>query len=91
MGSGPYLALMGQVEIALANQLQLHAERAAEESPTGFVCEELAECLYLMDRLDEAQEYFARAYDMLSQEAWFVANEPERLQRLAELGEVDID
>ena len=85
------LRSMGQVDIALANQLQIHAERDAADSPNGFVCEELAECLYLMERLDEAQEYFARAYDMLSQQAWLVANEPERLQRLAELGEVDID
>ena len=85
------LRSMGQVEIALANQLQIHAERDADNSPDGFVCEELAECLYLMNRLDEAQDYFARAYNMLSQQAWLVANEPERLQRLAELGEVDID
>ena len=52
--------------------------------------QELAECLYLMDRLDEAG-ILCTGLRHAGQEAWFVANEPERLQRLAKLGEVDID
>jgi tetratricopeptide (TPR) repeat protein len=78
---------LGRIEEALDVQKKLEAEFESEGvERDGYVYEELAECLLLLDREDEARPYFRLAYDFLSQDEWLVANEPDRLKRLKELG-----
>ncbi|QDU86125.1 hypothetical protein Pla163_32740 [Planctomycetes bacterium Pla163] len=76
---------LGRVEEALAEQEALMAEREAANAPDGYVFEEVGECLLLLERADEATPFFARAHELLAQDAWLVANEPERLARLERL------
>jgi tetratricopeptide (TPR) repeat protein len=79
---------LGRVEEALSMQRRL--EREIEEKglqSDGYVYEEMAECLLLLDRHEEARPYFSKAHGLLSQDPWLVANEPERLQRLKDLAE----
>jgi tetratricopeptide (TPR) repeat protein len=52
----------------------------------GYVDEELAECLLISGKGDNARPYFAKAYAKLSLDGWLSANEPSRLARLKELG-----
>jgi tetratricopeptide (TPR) repeat protein len=78
---------MARYQDALALQHQLHEDRAAAGNPgKGYVEEEIGECLLALDRADDAKPWFAKAYDMLSKSDWFVAEEPERLARIKELG-----
>ena len=77
---------LGRLEEALAEQRALLAEREAANAPDGYVYEEIGECLLRLDRGDESIAYFARAHELLSQDPWLVANEAERLERLARLG-----
>jgi tetratricopeptide (TPR) repeat protein len=51
----------------------------------GYFAEEFAECLHALDRNDEAKQYFAQAFEQLSQDPWL--NDPVRLQRLKTLSE----
>ena len=79
------LRALGQIEDALdihLKQLQLYEDDG--EKP-GFTYEEIAECLYALDRNDEAKPFFAKAYAQLSQDQWLIRDEPERLQRLQTL------
>jgi tetratricopeptide (TPR) repeat protein len=76
---------LGQVEAALAAQRELAAERERLHEPDGFVLEEIAECLLLLGRPDEARPYFAQAYAQLAEDPWLADNEPERLVRLKSL------
>jgi hypothetical protein len=55
--------------------------------PSGYVFEELAECLLIQDRGIEAKAYFRKAYDILSKDSWLQAQEADRLERLKQLGE----
>lgn len=81
--------LLGQADTALALQQQLERETAAAgDSPDGFICEELAECLLALGREDEARPHFARAYELLHTDSWLARDEPERLRRLKTLGRV---
>jgi len=80
---GRTLRSLNQLEEALAVQQALLAEDGQSD---GFVYEELGECLWALDRRDEARPYFAKAHEELSQVDWLVAAEPERVARLAELG-----
>lgn len=85
---GRALRSLGRVEDALAIQRDLLAEHALNGSQDGYVFEELAECLTLLGQPDEARPFFAQAYAVLSQEAWLVEAEPERLERLKACGGV---
>jgi tetratricopeptide (TPR) repeat protein len=83
---------LGRVEEALEMQKALLLQREAEGlAPSGYVYEELAECLLLLGRADEARTYFKQAYDILSEDQWLVANEADRLQRLKQLGEGSVE
>lgn len=62
--------------------------RELEPFADGYTYEELGECLLLQGKQDEAQSYFARAHEILSQDEWLVANEAPRLERLRELARV---
>ena len=78
---------MGRLEEALASQQQLMADRkAAGSSNDAYVAEEIGECLLALERGEEAKPFFAKAYDKLHTDEWLVAEEPERLARLKELG-----
>lgn len=84
------LRSLGQTEDALLMQQQLQQDRTERGlAPDGYVFEELGECLLALDRGDEAREYFAGAYQLLSQDPWMQANEGTRLQRLQQLGNVN--
>ena len=79
------LRSLGRYEEALAIQQDL----AHSVDSDGYVHEELGELMLAMGRTDEAPPHFALAYQVLSQDAWLAANEPDRLARLAELGGTD--
>jgi tetratricopeptide (TPR) repeat protein len=79
---------LNRIEEALALQRELQAEREEKGlDPSGYVFEELAECLLLLEQEDEARPYFRQAYEILSKDEWLVENESERLNRLKALGE----
>jgi len=77
---------LGQVEAALAEQRALWAEHEASEQPSGYVAEEIGECLRRLGDEAAARPYFALAHAELSRDPWLVANEPARLERLLALG-----
>jgi tetratricopeptide (TPR) repeat protein len=80
---------IGRVGEAL--ELQQALEKEIEEKgldADGYVYEEIAECLLILMRKDESRPYFAKAYEILSQDPWLEANEPERLERLKNIGDV---
>lgn len=77
---------LGDIDTALRMNLELKKEKEDKDMPpSGYVFEELGEC-YLIQGASEAQENFARAYEILSKDAWLQKNEPERLSRLKKLG-----
>lgn len=80
------LRSLGRVEEALAKQRELLEVDKVEGAKDGYVYEEIAECLLLLDHADEAREYFALAHAELSQDSWLQANESDRLARLKRLG-----
>ena len=80
------LRSLGRVDDALARQEALRDEWAASEfDPSGYVFEEIGECLLLLAREDEAPAAFAKAYAILSKDDWLVAEEPARLERMRTL------
>jgi tetratricopeptide (TPR) repeat protein len=80
---------LGRIEEALQIQRELEKEFDEKEiQQDGYVYEELGECLLLLKKEDEARKYFKLAYGLLSKNPWLSANQPARLQRLKELGEV---
>lgn len=81
------LRSLQRIEEALAKQVALKEEfESAGEESDGYVFEEIGECLAALDRLKEARPFFARAYEILSQDIWLTKQEPARLDRLKELG-----
>ena len=80
------LRSLDRVEEALTIQQELLEEwqRAGESS--GYVHEELGECLLELKRGAEAAPHFASAHELLSEDAWLRENQSERLERLRELG-----
>ncbi len=80
---------LGRLVEALAEQRLLAAEGRAAGDDIGYCDEEIAECLHALGRNDEARPHFAAAHAQLSQDAWLVAQEAERLARLAQMGGVD--
>ena len=82
------LRSMNRVEEAFSHQMELKKEFEAAHEPDGYVLEEIGECLLALNRPEEAQSYFAEAYTLLSQDSWLAAQEPQRLERLRQLGEI---
>jgi tetratricopeptide (TPR) repeat protein len=78
------LRSLGRYDEALAIQQEL----ASTGPEDGYVSEELGELLLALDRPDEAAPRFKQAHELLSQDAWLVDAEPDRLRRLDELGGV---
>lgn len=79
---------LDRIDEALAVQRELLDQIQREGlAPSGFVFEELAECLLIRNGHHEAKEYFRKAYEILSRDIWLKANAVGRLQRLRELGD----
>lgn len=83
------LRLLGRVEEALEGQRVLADQLEAAGETDGYVFEELGECYLALGDRDKARPNFARAHSELSKDAWLVANEPDRIERLKELGGVE--
>src|SRR6267143_5710215 len=79
------LRMMDHTEEALEMQRDLYEQYQAAGKRSGYVYEEIAECLTVMGEEQEAQGWFAAAYEQLSRDPG-LANEQERLNRLKELG-----
>jgi tetratricopeptide (TPR) repeat protein len=79
------LRMMDHTEEALEMQRNLFEEYQAAGKKSGYVYEEIAECLTVMGQEQEAQGWFAAAYEELSRDPR-LANEQDRLNRLKELG-----
>ncbi|MCP4872234.1 MAG: tetratricopeptide repeat protein [Proteobacteria bacterium] len=75
----------GKLAEALSEQQALLKESG--DKPDPYTWEEIAECLHALDRTDEARPWFAKAHEALSADPWMVANEAERLARLAQLAQ----
>jgi hypothetical protein len=71
-------------------QLVLEAEIEREgREHDGYVSEEIGECLLLLGEKDKARPHFRQAYQLLSKDEWFVANETKRLARMKKLGGIE--
>lgn len=81
------LRMMDHTEEALEMQRNLFEQYQAAGKRSGYVYEEIAECLTVMGEDQEAQGWFAAAYDELSKDPR-LADEQDRLTRLKELGKV---
>jgi len=83
------LRSLNRVDEALSKQMALKAEfdAAGESDSDGYVYEEIGECLLILNRANEIKPYFAKAFEILSQDRWLAEKEPGRLKRLKELGE----
>lgn len=79
------LRFQGQLELALEMQERQFGVLEAEGRKGPFVYEELGECLYALGRSEEAVPFFGMAFDGLSEDAWIVADEPDRIARLGQL------
>jgi tetratricopeptide (TPR) repeat protein len=79
------LRSLGRVEEALDMQTAQLRELERIEEKSGFVFEELGECLLALNRPAESRPYFAAAHEELSKDPWLVENEPARLRRLKDL------
>ncbi len=80
------LRSLGRVEEALERQRDLLKQYQKAGETSGFVHEELGECLLLLGQNAEAREHFALAHVELAKDPWLAENEPARLERLKELG-----
>jgi tetratricopeptide (TPR) repeat protein len=82
------LRSLGRYEEALQRQQENLRDIQESGETDGYTHEELGECLLALGREEEARGHFARACAVLSQDPWLKEGEPERLERLAQLGHV---
>ena len=87
---GRALRSLKRIDEAHAIQTALLREYEETKEKSAYVYEEMAECLHSLGRIDEAQPYFALAYQELSKDTWLQNNEPGRLERLKTLGKVEV-
>jgi tetratricopeptide (TPR) repeat protein len=80
------LRSLGRTQEALARQMALLKEGERVGASDGFVSEEIGECLLALGCEQEARPHFARAWALLSQDAWLAGSDPARLDRLHTLG-----
>ena len=81
------LRSLGRLTEALDLQWAVLERATALGEEDGYAFEEVGECLLALGQQDDARLYFARAYDLLSRDAWLVANDAARLARLKEVAE----
>jgi tetratricopeptide (TPR) repeat protein len=78
---------LGRTEEALEIQQELlEAPGRQNNDAEGYTREEIGEALLLLGRAQEARPHFARAWELLKDDPWLSRDEPERLERLHELG-----
>ena len=77
---------LGRYDEALALQRRLAHEAEATNEPDGYVYEELGELFLAKGESAAARRNFARAFELLGNDAALQASEPERLARLRRLG-----
>ncbi|MFK7905266.1 MAG: tetratricopeptide repeat protein [Chitinophagales bacterium] len=75
---------LGRTEEALKMQKKALQESEGVDS-SGYIWEEIAECYWALKQEEKAKPYFKLAYDKLSQDAWMMANEKERMARMKKL------
>jgi tetratricopeptide (TPR) repeat protein len=68
-----------------ADALEIQLELLEEGYESGFVYEEIGECMLLLGQEEKAKPYFKTAYEKLKDDGWLVKYESERLERLKEL------
>ena len=73
---------------ALDMQRSLLEEHESAGTKDGYVFEELAECLLILGKADDARPFFDLAYHELSKDAWLKENEADRLDRLQRFGKL---
>jgi tetratricopeptide (TPR) repeat protein len=83
------LRMKGHTEEAMDIQQQLFQDYQGAGRKSGFVYEEIAECLLAMSNAEEAQGWFAAAYDELRKDP-SVASDRDRLARMKTLGKVGL-
>lgn len=83
---GRALRSLHRIDEALSIQRELEGAFAKSGEEDGFVFEEIAECLAASGDTASAAPYFKRAYGLLSKIDWVMESEPERVERLKELG-----
>jgi len=79
------LRSLGRTQEALDQQRVLFREVGLEGGSVGYIVEEIAECLLILDLKEVSRLYFRQAYAELSKDQWLVANEAARLERLKNL------
>ena len=84
------LRALNRLHEALEVQKTLLNEYDKEGERSGYVYEELGECLLALGQAGGAGKFFAMAYEELSKDQWLVENEPARLARLKELGKPEL-
>jgi tetratricopeptide (TPR) repeat protein len=75
------LRSLGRIDEALSEQQQLLIEHRRDGSNDGYVHEELAECLLVLGRSDEARPHFRRALELLAPAGQSDHVAPERSAR----------
>ena len=83
------LRMKGHTDEAMDIQQQLFQDYQSAGRKSGFVYEEIAECLLAMENAEEAQGWFAAAYDELRKDP-SVASDRDRLTRMKTLGKVGL-
>lgn len=76
---------LGRNQEALGIQKELLAEVSSESKLNGHVFLEIAECLQLLKKTEEAKSYFESAYKELSVNGWYADNKASELSRMLHL------
>jgi tetratricopeptide (TPR) repeat protein len=83
---GKALRALGRNQEAVETQNQVRLAFEARSEDDGYVYEELAEGYLALGNEDEGCKAAQKAFEILSGDGWFVENEPERLERMRNLG-----
>ena len=78
------LRYLEQFEAALSIQKELLRESGGIDE-SGYTYEELAELYLALGQKERAQDFFSKAYEILSQDSWLQKNESQRLSRMKKL------
>lgn len=84
--AGRTLRLLNRIPEALELQKTLLTELDRQRLSDALINEEIAECLQAMKKTDEAERYFAKAYELHSADPLLSQQDPMRLKRLKTLG-----
>jgi len=79
------LRALGRTQEALEIQKELYIEVSNAGKLNGYVFLEMAECLQLLNKKDEARGYFEAAYKELSVNGWYSDNKASELSRMQHL------